>query len=126
MPSFWFRIALGNFFIAALLGLTLRFAFIQEIPFFKFKNILHAHSHVAMLGWLYLGLYGLVVCYFVPNEQAAPKFYTRLFWLTQISVLGMLFSFPFQGYGPVSIAFSTLHIFCAYAFARNDLERTAR
>ena len=119
MPSLWFRVALGNFFIAALLGLTLRFAFIQEIPFFNYKNILHAHSHVAMLGWLYLGLYGLLVTYFVPKEQAASRFYQRLFWLSQISVLGMLFSFPFQGYGPVSISFSTLHIFCSYTFAAN-------
>ncbi|WP_421799378.1 hypothetical protein [Haliscomenobacter sp.] len=119
MPSLWFRVALGNFFIAALLGLTLRFAFIQEIPFFNYKNILHAHSHVAMLGWLYLGLYGLVVTFFVPKEKATSRFYRRLFWLSQISVLGMLFSFPFQGYGPVSISFSTLHIFCAYTFAAN-------
>jgi len=118
MPTSWFKIALGNFFIAALLGLALRFAFIQEIPFFKFKNILHAHSHVAMLGWLYLGLFGLLFAHFVPDAAVRQKSYTRLFWLTQISVLGMLFSFPFQGYGPVAIAFSTLHIFCAYAFTR--------
>lgn len=117
-PS-WYRIALSNFFIAALLGLTLRFAFIQEIPFFKYKNILHAHSHVAMLGWLYLGLYGLLVAHFVPKAREASRFYQRLFWLSQISVWGMLFSFPFQGYGPVSIAFSVLHIFCAYTFAVN-------
>lgn len=117
-PS-WYRIALSNFFIAALLGLTLRFAFIQEIPFFKYKNILHAHSHVAMLGWLYLGLYGLLVAHFVPKAREASRFYQRLFWLSQISVWGMLFSFPFQGYGPVSIAFSVLHIFCSYTFAVN-------
>jgi branched-subunit amino acid transport protein AzlD len=118
MPTSWFKIALGNFFIAALLGLTLRFAFIREIPFFKFKNILHAHSHVAMLGWLYLGLFGLLFVYFVSDTTIRQKSYTRLFWLTQFSVLGMLFSFPFQGYGPVAIGFSTLHIFCTYAFTR--------
>lgn len=117
-PS-WYRIALSNFLIAALLGLTLRFAFIQEIPFFKYKNILHAHSHVAMLGWLYLGLYGLLVAHFAPKAREASRFYQRLFWLSQLSVWGMLFSFPFQGYGAVSITFSVLHIFCAYTLAAN-------
>lgn len=116
MKLAWYRIALSNFFIAALLGLSLRFAFIHEIPYFKFKNILHTHSHVAMLGWLYLGLYSLLIASFTPKESAESRFYQRLFWVTQCSVWGMLFSFPFQGYGPVSIAFSTLHILCAYSF----------
>lgn len=117
MPDSWFKVALSNFFLAALLGLTLRFAFIQEIPFFKFKNILHAHSHVAMLGWLYLGLFGLIFTHFTTVPLSRERQYGRLFWLTQASVLGMLVSFPCQGYGPISIGFSTLHIFCSYAFA---------
>src|SRR5690606_35939766 len=51
---------------------------------------------------------------FVPIKK---PIYNRLFWVTQCAVVGMLFSFPFQGYAAVSITFSTLHIFCSYFFA---------
>src|SRR5690606_25790463 len=74
----------------------------------------HAHSHVAMLGWVYLMLYTLIVHYFIPDKK---PIYNRLFWVTEFAVVGMLLSFPFQGYAAVSISFSTLHIFCSYYFA---------
>ena len=44
------------------------------------------------------------------------KFYNRLFWVTQLAVVGMMIDFPAQGYAFVSILFSTLHIFCSYYF----------
>src|SRR5690606_8127251 len=39
-----------------------------------------------------------------------------VYWVTQLSLVGMLFSFPFQGYALFSITFSTLFLFCSYAF----------
>ncbi|MFO7721378.1 MAG: hypothetical protein R6W85_13205, partial [Gillisia sp.] len=53
--------------------------------------------------------------YFVPEKK---QIYTRLFWITQFAVTGMLLSFPFQGYAAISISFSTLHIFCSYYFVK--------
>lgn len=41
----------------------------------------------------------------------------KWFLAFQLSVLGMLFSFPFQGYGAISIAFSTLHIVLSVVLA---------
>ena len=107
---------LFNLFAAACLGLLLRFAFIQEIPSLNYKNVLHGHSHVAMLGWLYLLL--TVFLYHRPLHRAPDKTFFILFFLTQASILGMLVSFPIQGYGPVSIVFSTIYLFLAYAFVR--------
>lgn len=106
-------ICLINFLVAALLGLALRFSFLQDIGI-NYRFLTHTHSHVAMLGWVYLMLYTLFVHFFTKHNK---RFYDKLFWVTQIAVIGMLFSFPFQGYAAVSITFSTLHIFCSYFFA---------
>ncbi len=112
----WFRIALLNLVLATALGALLRYAFVEEIAWIKFRNVLHGHSHVAMLGWLYMVLYALLAAFFL-GDKAELRFYKRLFWLTQVSVLGMLVSFPVQGYGPASIAFSTMHILLSYVWA---------
>ena len=106
-------VCLINFFIAALMGLLLRFSFISDI-YLNYRFLTHAHSHVAMLGWVYLMLYTFYVHYFIPEKKPA---YNRLFWLTEFAVIGMMISFPIQGYGAVSISFSTLHILCSYYFA---------
>jgi len=105
-------ICLSNFFIASVLGLLLRYASIDALGI-NYRYFTHAHSHVAMLGWVYLMLYTFIVFNFTRQNR---KKYIRLFWITQISVLGMLLSFPFQGYGTISITFSTLHILCSYVF----------
>lgn len=117
----WLLIALANFLIAASLGALLRFAFVEELSWMQYKNVQHAHSHVAMLGWVYQALFALLIHTF----GVADKFYNRLFWITQLTVVGMLISFPIQGYGPLSIAFSTLHILCSYVFVRRFWQRLA-
>ncbi|NRD24360.1 hypothetical protein HNV10_13965 [Winogradskyella litoriviva] len=113
MPKKLVVICLINFLIAALMGLALRFSSLEAIGL-NFRFLTHAHSHVAMLGWVYLMLYTLFVHYFIPKQ---PKVFNRLFWLTELAVVGMMLSFPFQGYAAISIFFSTLHIFCSYYFA---------
>ena len=113
----WLRIALVNFLVAALLGALLRYAFVAELAWMNFRFVQHGHSHVAMLGWLYLALYALLIGTFLPESAQNRLFYRQLFWLTQLSVLGMLLTFPLQGYAAGSIAFSTLHVLCSYAFA---------
>ncbi|WP_034059202.1 hypothetical protein [Lacinutrix jangbogonensis] len=106
-------VCLINFLVAALMGLALRFSFLESIGL-NYRFLTHAHSHVATLGWVYLMLYALFVHYFISNKI---KVFKRLFWLTEFAVIGMMLSFPFQGYAVVSISFSTLHIFCSYYFA---------
>lgn len=53
-------VCLINFVIAATMGLLLRYAMLDGIPF-NYRFLTHAHSHVAMLGWLYLAIYVLIV-----------------------------------------------------------------
>ena len=101
-----------NFLIAALMGLTLRYVFVSPIDI-NYRFLTHGHSHVAMLGWVYLMLYTLFIHHFVPDKK---PIYIRLFWMTELAVVGMMISFPIQGYAAISISFSTLHIFCSYYF----------
>src|SRR5690554_531713 len=116
MKNSWIFLSLLNFFIAASMGLILRGAFLWEIEWLDYMNWLHGHSHVAMLGWAYLALYVLIGSRFIPKEIWSKPFYGRLFWFTQVTVIGMIFSFPAQGYGPVSITFSALHVVASYMF----------
>ena len=114
-------VCLINFLVAALMGLMLRYVFVLPLheflnpPSLEYRSLMHAHSHVAMLGWVYLMLYLLIVHHFVPHKKLV---FNRLFWLTEIAVVGMMLSFPFQGYAAISISFSSLHIICSYLFMR--------
>lgn len=107
-------VCLINFLVAALMGLFLRMVYVFPIAI-EYRYLTHAHSHGAILGWVYLMLYVLIVHHFIPEKK---PIFNRLFWLTEIAVVGMMLSFPFQGYAAISITFSSLHIFCSYYFVR--------
>lgn len=109
------NIALGYFLIVGLLGGFLRLFFVTAIPA-NYRFIVHAHSHIALLGWVYIALATLIYkIYFA--EAGKPAIYRRIFWFTNICILGMLCSFPFQGYALFSIIFSTLFLIASYFLA---------
>ena len=108
------NLALGYFIIAALLGVLLRSFHSIEIPV-TYKFIIHTHSHIALLGWVYMGLTTLLYKLFLKRKEVALK-YRRIFWFTQFTLVGMLVTFPFQGYALFSIIFSTLFLFASYWF----------
>ncbi|KGL63540.1 hypothetical protein [Polaribacter sp. Hel1_85] len=106
-------IALAYFLIASSLGIILRlFPTININANYKF--IVHTHSHIALLGWVYVGLTTLIFHLFIKSE--AQKKYLKLFFATQITLIGMLISFPITGYALFSIIFSTLFLICSYWF----------
>lgn len=110
----WTVLALANFFTAAILGALMRFAFVEELTWMKFRNVLHGHSHVAMLGWLYFILMIQLVQRILGPEAFQRRDIQVNLWITQISVWGMLVAFPVQGYGPIAILFSTIHVLASY------------
>ncbi|MGE3727147.1 MAG: hypothetical protein AB7I41_16435 [Candidatus Sericytochromatia bacterium] len=116
--------ALVFFVCVQVLGLLLRWQFVQVLPGFNYKFFLHAHSHVALLGWVHASLMVALMRAFLPAGQAQAKRWHGLFWAAQVLVLGMLFSFPVQGYAAVSITFSTLFLFVSYAQAGHLLRAT--
>ena len=95
------------------MGLLLRYVYLGHSIPFQYHNLLHAHSHIALLGWLYMILFALWVYHYLDFDKKIRK----LFWITQATVIGMMISFPLQGYGLYSIIFSSSHIICSYYFA---------
>ncbi|MCK0162139.1 hypothetical protein [Allomuricauda sp. F6463D] len=110
------RIAVIYFGIAALLGVLLRSYSIFSFEF-NYKYIVHAHSHIALLGWVYVALTTLLHYCFI--KKPASKSYKKIFWATQITLIGMLLTFPFQGYALFSIIFSTLFLIVSYIYAHH-------
>lgn len=109
------KIALLYFLIIALLGVLLRIFFIASIPV-EYTYLVHAHSHVALLGWLYTALTTLIYKFYLIDLPIEKK-YRRIFWFTQVTIIGMLFTFPFTGYALFSIIFSTLFLIASYFFS---------
>lgn len=108
------QIAILYFGIAALLGLLLRAYAV--FPFgFNYKYMVHGHSHIALLGWVYVALTTMLHYLFVDRKVFSKK-YQRLFWGTQGTLIGMLLTFPFQGYAVSSIVFSTLFLVLSYIY----------
>ncbi len=117
----WIGWAFTFFFIASLFGLLMRAFHLVEVPWLAYKNILHTHSHIALLGWGFLMLNAGIVFSLIRKKEI-NKGYGWLFIGGVIAVIGMLFSFPFQGYGLISISFSTLQILVSYGFAAKLLK----
>ncbi len=115
MNKLWLNISFLYLFIIAVLGITLRLMGLVPLDF-NFAYLVHTHSHVAFLGWLYNILFVILIYIYLLPSASNKKIYHHLFWITQIANLGMLLSYPIQGYGLFSIASSTLHIVCSWFF----------
>jgi hypothetical protein len=84
---------------------------------FNPKFLIHSHSHVAMLGWLYLALAGLI-SQFGMNENGRKKMGHPLYLvLLHTAIAGMTIAFALQGYAFYSILLSTLFIVLSLWFA---------
>src|SRR3954470_20844502 len=92
----WILCCFFNFLIASFMGLIMRFSYLFPLNI-NYIYLLHAHSHVAMLGWAYLMIYVLIIHFFIPKDKSQKPIYNRLFWITEISIIGMIISFPVQG-----------------------------
>lgn len=113
----WAKISFLYFVLIAFLGALLRYIFIQPVPGVNYKYFLHAHSHAAFLGWIFNALYVAIIADFIPSRYSRQKKYRALFILLQISIVGMLITFPIKGYYRDSIIFSTMHVLLSYVFA---------
>jgi len=116
------NIALGYFLLVGLLGILLRLFFVTPIAA-NYRWVVHTHSHIALLGWVYIALTTLIYkLYF--TEANKGNLYRRIFWFSNVTILGMLVTFPFQGYALFSIIFSSLFLVSSYFFAWFVLKHT--
>src|SRR5690606_3730360 len=103
----YFKIPPLFFFIAAGIGVLLRFHFVMPVDGLQYPFWLHTHSHIMFLGWVTNALFLFFTESFIGNTQ--KRKYKVVFILIQILLAGMLVSFPLQGYGLIPIVLSTLH-----------------
>ncbi|MFY0686889.1 MAG: hypothetical protein JXQ90_06980 [Cyclobacteriaceae bacterium] len=104
-------ISMSYLLIVGLIGLWLRGMSVFNLSGI-YTFIIHAHSHTAFMGWLN----NVIFIVIVRRMGIDTPWTTKVFWWYQVACIGMLLSFPFQGYGPVSIAFSTLHVVVSVVF----------
>ncbi len=97
--------------IGALIGLVLRYAYTGSIENFSFKNVLHAHSHVMLLGFIFNAMFLLIYASFTEDVDRVTK---RFFIVLQLFMLAMMIAFIIQGYALYSIIFSTAHLWLSY------------
>src|SRR4029079_32715 len=127
--GFWITLSLVNLCIVALLGMTLRTKMLFPIIIIDYKNFLSAHSHCAFGRCLTLALMILFVDNLLSGDPKQKKIYQWILWGIDITSLGMLITFPFQGYALFSIIFSTAFIFITYGFSWvfiKDLQRAKK
>ena len=107
-----------NLTIVATIGVLMRYKIGFEFPYFDQKHLLHAHSHFAFSGWVTHILFTLLVLFLKENSSDTIKYkkYNILIISNLLCAYGMLFAFAAQGYGAVSITFSTLSIVVGYVF----------
>ena len=117
-------LALVYFLFIALLGVILRCFPLFDIDL-NYRYLVHTHSHVALLGWIYTAFMVLIYSMFLTNAGVNKK-YIRVFWFTQMTIVGMLVSFPITGYALFSILFSTLFLIASYLFAAMVFKHTPK
>lgn len=111
-------IALLNLAIVALYGVIMRYKIGFEFPWLDQKNLQHAHSHFAFAGWITHTLFFLIVRFGIPKAGInIVKKFKLLIDTNLICSYGMMISFSIQGYGLVSIVFSTLSMVTGWLFA---------
>ena len=129
MSGTWGRISVFNLSIVALIGTLMRYKIGFEFPHFDQKNLQHAHSHFAFIGWVTHTLFVLMIRVLQQDlPQVNSKRYKWLVIGNLVCAYGMLISFACSGYSAVSIGLSTASIFIGYFFAIfyfSDLGKTA-
>ena len=123
----WLLIALINFFVVALAGLTMRYKNIYSLAAIDQKNLMHGHSHFAFTSWIAMALMVFMV-QLLQNAELKTSYakYNCLLLINLLCSYGMLTSFTLQGYALCSIILSTSSIlisFCFIYYYLRDLKR---
>lgn len=113
----WIQIALINFCVVALAGITMRYKINFALPLINQKHMLYAHSNFAFSGWVTVVLMVLMVNYLLrQNISTGFKKYVVILIAQCVAAYGMFVTFIYEGYGYFSITFSILSIIISYAF----------
>ena len=101
------------FILTALTGIWMRAYLLSPTTWIDYDHILHAHSHLAMLGWIFIAAFIVFLTLYWKKLSSRKHAFVILAALF-ISSLLMFLAFLYQGYGGFSIALSTIHIWVEY------------
>lgn len=110
-----YKISIAFLLMVAVIGTLLRSVSFIPLPL-EYAHLVHAHSHTAFQGWVYLAMHLLLTSTFLSASQVKNGKYRLQFQLTNPIVMGILVAFSLQGYGLFSIVFSTLFQLLNYWF----------
>ena len=118
-----------NFFVTVVIGALLRYNTVFPVESLAVRNWIHAHSHTGFLGWIFIAIMTIAYATMLPKDEETRRKVYRLLVLVQLSVVGMLVTFPISGYAASSIIFSSMHmllsvlltIFCFKNTDKGDL-----
>ncbi|GGC77816.1 hypothetical protein GCM10011508_01560 [Flavobacterium lutivivi] len=120
--KFWLKFSLLNLLIVAFIGLLMRYKIGFEFPYLDQKHLQHSHSHFAFSGWITHTLMTLMIGFLEKRakniENSITEKYNKILTANLICAYGMLVFFIIQGYGLISIFFSTssIAVSCVFAF----------
>ncbi len=107
------QITLVLLFLTAISGVWMRWFSLSPSSAIPYDNVLHAHSHVALIGWLFTAVF--LIFFFIYRDKLKDKLQPKLIFISLISVSLLMFvAFLYQGYALFSIITSTVHIFVEY------------
>lgn len=113
----WVQVALINFCVVALAGVTMRYKINYSLPVVDQKYLMHGHSNFAFVGWVAMALMILMIRFLIRSRlQTNYRKYNNLLVAELIASYAMFISFIIQGYAFWSITFSCLTILISYFF----------
>ena len=115
--KFFITIGLFNLCIVAMLGVLLRTKMVFSIESVEFSNVLEAHYHFAMNGWVTLTLMTLMVFELLPEHINGRPLYQWMLLGVLVSSYGLAISFIIYGYNIATMTFISIYIVIAIAFA---------
>src|SRR5699024_9241101 len=115
MPRTFVHLAFFLFIITALSGIWMRLTPFSPNLVIEYEHILHAHSHIAILGWAFLGVFIILLTILWPKLEQKQKRHGLILTMTIFIVSFIMFlAFLYEGYAKYSIIMSTMHIFVEY------------
>lgn len=116
MPKIFTQLVLLTFFLTAATGVMMRLVpFSTTIAHIPYDHLLHAHSHIALLGWTFIGAV-LVFLWLIWNDLPTRSRKHGMIIVTVLFTvsIALFIAFLNQGYALYSIILSMLHIFVQY------------
>ncbi len=108
-----FRNALVFFAVTSLYGWIMRMYKVWPNDFPQYGNILQAHSHVAFLGWGFIAVTAMII-YLTDENWINQPGIIKKYKFINISLAGLLISFPIEGYKVFSIVLLTVFLIVSY------------